>query len=89
MDKSFKVRLGSSGLKVSKFILGCMSYGSPEWQGWVLDEEASLEQIKYAYDAGINAFDTANVSKMCAVIFLVATIERLHRYTPMAFRRRF
>ncbi|KAG8927827.1 hypothetical protein FRC01_006882 [Tulasnella sp. 417] len=40
---------------------GCMSYGSPEWQGWVLGEEAGLEQIKAAYDMGINSFDTANV----------------------------
>ena len=31
--------LGSSGLKVSKVILGCMSYGTPDWQEWVLDEE--------------------------------------------------
>ena len=31
--------LGSSGLKVSKVIVGAMSYGSPDWQGWVLDEE--------------------------------------------------
>lgn len=38
-----------------------MSYGTPDWQGWVLDEQTSLEHIKYAYDLGINAFDTANV----------------------------
>lgn len=38
-----------------------MSYGSPEWQGWVLGEKESMEQIKAAYDLGINAFDTANV----------------------------
>ena len=31
--------LGNSGLKVSKVIVGAMSYGSPDWQGWVLDEE--------------------------------------------------
>ncbi|KAI8974167.1 Aldo/keto reductase [Trametes punicea] len=55
------VRLGNSGLKVSKIILGCMSYGSPEWQGWVLGEEEALKHIKYAYDQGIQTFDTANV----------------------------
>ena len=44
-----------------QIILGCMSYGTPDWQGWVLDEEESLKHIKYAYDHGINAFDTANV----------------------------
>ncbi|KAL1405456.1 hypothetical protein Q8F55_009088 [Vanrija albida] len=55
------VRLGTSGLKVSKIILGCMSYGTPEHQAWILDEAASLEHIKYAYSRGINTFDTANV----------------------------
>jgi len=55
------VRLGTSGLKVSKIILGCMSYGSPEWQAWVLGEEEGISHIKVAYDAGINTFDTANV----------------------------
>jgi aryl-alcohol dehydrogenase-like predicted oxidoreductase len=38
-----------------------MSYGTPEWQKWVLPESDSLEHFKIAYDAGINAFDTANV----------------------------
>ena len=42
------VRLGNSGLKVSKIILGCMSYGTPEWQKWVLPEEEALKQIKFA-----------------------------------------
>ncbi|TRM56994.1 NADP-dependent oxidoreductase domain-containing protein [Schizophyllum amplum] len=55
------VRLGKSGLKVSKIILGCMSYGSPEWQAWVLPEEEGIKHIKAAYDLGINTFDTANV----------------------------
>lgn len=55
------VRLGKSGLKVSKIILGCMSYGSPEWQPWLLGEEEGIKHIKFAYDAGIQTFDTANV----------------------------
>ncbi|KAF8990104.1 NADP-dependent oxidoreductase domain-containing protein [Cyathus striatus] len=55
------VRLGNSGLKVSKIILGCMTYGSPDWQPWVLPEEESIKHIKAAYDAGINTFDTANI----------------------------
>jgi len=55
------VRLGNSGLKVSRIILGCMSYGSTEWQGWVLGEKEGLEHIKFAYENGINTFDTANV----------------------------
>lgn len=55
------VRLGQSGLKVSRIILGIMSYGSPEWSGWVLGEKEGVEHIKAAYEAGIQTFDTANV----------------------------
>ncbi|KAF8206208.1 NADP-dependent oxidoreductase domain-containing protein [Mycena galopus ATCC 62051] len=63
IEKKMKyVRLGKSGLKFSKVILGCMSYGNPKWNGnWVLEEEESSKHIKAAYDAGINTFDTANV----------------------------
>ncbi|KAF8161259.1 aryl-alcohol dehydrogenase [Crassisporium funariophilum] len=55
------VRLGNSGLKISKIILGTMQYGSAEWQDWVLGEEEGIKHIKAAYDAGIQTFDTANV----------------------------
>ncbi|KAH7103172.1 voltage-gated potassium channel subunit beta-2 [Auriculariales sp. MPI-PUGE-AT-0066] len=54
-------RLGSSGLKISKIILGCMSYGSSKWQGWILDEDVALPLFKAAYDAGITTWDTANI----------------------------
>jgi len=55
------VRLGNTGLKVSRLCLGCMSFGSSQWQKWVLEEEASLAIIKRAWDLGINFFDTADV----------------------------
>ncbi len=57
------VRLGKTGLKVSRLCLGCMSYGIPERgpHPWTLDEDASRPFIKGAIDAGINFFDTANV----------------------------
>lgn len=55
------VSLGSAGLKVSKIILGCTVYGSPDWFSWVQGEEESIKQIKVAYDVGINTFDTANI----------------------------
>ena len=42
------VRLGKSGLKVSKIILGCMSYGSNQWMPWLLDEEEGLKHIEAA-----------------------------------------
>ena len=35
------VRLGRTGLKVSRLCLGCMTYGSPKWRDWILDEQAS------------------------------------------------
>ncbi|CAE6522342.1 unnamed protein product [Rhizoctonia solani] len=55
------VRLGNSGLKVSRLILGLMSYGSKEWANWVLEEEEAIKHIKTAYEAGIQTFDTANM----------------------------
>ncbi|EUC55018.1 aryl alcohol dehydrogenase, putative, partial [Rhizoctonia solani AG-3 Rhs1AP] len=55
------VRLGNSGLKVSRLILGLMSYGNKQWDEWVLDEEEGIKHIKAAYDIGIQTFDTANV----------------------------
>ncbi|KAG8909134.1 hypothetical protein FRC00_010679, partial [Tulasnella sp. 408] len=55
------VRLGKSGLKVSRIILGCASYGSKTQQSWYLEEEKAVEQIKLAYDLGINTFDTADI----------------------------
>ncbi|MBT3313973.1 MAG: aldo/keto reductase [Anaerolineae bacterium] len=55
------VNLGKSGLKVSKLCLGMMTYGSPKWRPWVLDEDASRPFIKKALNAGINFFDTADM----------------------------
>jgi aryl-alcohol dehydrogenase (NADP+) len=55
------VRLGTTGLKVSRLCLGCMSYGTPKWRPWVLDEEASRPFVKAALEGGINFFDTADV----------------------------
>ncbi|KAF8606458.1 Aldo/keto reductase [Ceratobasidium sp. AG-I] len=55
------VRLGKSGLKASRIILGVMSYGNTQWAKWVLEEEEGIAHIKAAYDAGIQTFDTANV----------------------------
>ncbi|KAI0823789.1 Aldo/keto reductase [Trametes gibbosa] len=73
------VRLGNSGLKVSRFILGCMSYGSPEWQQWVLGEEEGIKHIKFAYDHGITTFDTADVySNGLSEVVLGKAIKQLN-----------
>src|SRR5499426_3738910 len=57
------VKLGRTGLDVSRICLGCMSFGDPGRGGhpWSLDEEASRPLIRQALEAGINFFDTANV----------------------------
>jgi aryl-alcohol dehydrogenase-like predicted oxidoreductase len=52
-------RLGSTGLKVSRLCLGCMSFGSGF--DWMLPEEPSRAIVRKALDVGINFFDTANV----------------------------
>ena len=52
------IRLGSSGLKVSRLCLGCMSFGSGF--SWMLPEEPSFAIVRKALDVGINFFDTAN-----------------------------
>lgn len=55
------INLGKTGLKVSRICLGMMSYGTPKWRDWVLDEEASRPFIRRAWEAGINFFDTADM----------------------------
>jgi aryl-alcohol dehydrogenase (NADP+) len=53
------VRLGPTGLKVSRICLGCMSFGGEA--NWMANGEAAKQVLKRAWDLGINFFDTANV----------------------------
>ncbi|TPW31132.1 aldo/keto reductase [Martelella alba] len=55
------VSLGKTGLKVSRLGLGCMTFGSPEWAPWVLDEGGARPIVEKALDLGINFFDTADM----------------------------
>ena len=55
------VRFGSTGMKVSRLCLGCMTYGSKKWREWVLEEKEAKPFVRRALDAGINFFDTADV----------------------------
>jgi 1-deoxyxylulose-5-phosphate synthase len=55
------VNLGRTGLKVSRICLGTMTYGSPAWREWVLDEKSSRPFIQRALELGINFFDTADM----------------------------
>lgn len=54
--------LGNSGIEISRFCLGCMSFGDPasKMHAWTLDPDASEAVIRHALDLGINFFDTAN-----------------------------
>jgi len=54
------VRLGASGLEVSRICLGTLTFGSPAWRPWILDEAAARPLFRRAVDLGINFFDTAD-----------------------------
>lgn len=53
-------RLGHTGLTVSRLCVGCLSFGDPEWQPWILDEDAAQPFFRRAIEHGINFFDTAD-----------------------------
>ncbi len=55
------MKLGSTGLKVSRLCLGVMTYGSKKWREWVLEEEEGRPFLRRALELGINFFDTADV----------------------------
>jgi 1-deoxyxylulose-5-phosphate synthase len=56
-----QVRLGSTGLHVSRVCLGMMSYGNDSDRPWVLDEAATEPIVRRAVEGGITFFDTADV----------------------------
>lgn len=49
-------RLGKSGLKISKVVLGAMSFGSTD--KWMIPEEQAVKILQHAFDKGINTWDT-------------------------------
>ncbi|MBX3484115.1 aldo/keto reductase [Phenylobacterium sp.] len=55
------VKLGATGLTVSRVCLGCLGFGSPDWMPWILDEAASRPVLKAAVEAGVTFFDTADM----------------------------
>lgn len=60
------IKLGNSGLKVSRLALGCMTFGSPDWAPWVLDAEGARPIVDKALDLGINFFDLADMYSLGA-----------------------
>src|SRR5260370_8162128 len=70
------VRLGNSGLQVSRVILGCMGFGDPSrgTQEWALGIDEARPLIKQALEAGITTFDTANAYSLGASEEIVGTV---------------
>ncbi|MEM1231295.1 MAG: aldo/keto reductase [Pseudomonadota bacterium] len=66
------VKLGRTGLEVSRICVGCMNFGdvTPGVHDWSLDEAATRPILEHALEAGINFFDTANA-------YSVGTSERM------------
>ena len=60
------VRLGTTGMKVSRLALGMMTYGAKSWREWVLEWDDSAPLIRRAVEAGINFFDTADMYSLGA-----------------------
>ncbi|RFS86162.1 aldo/keto reductase [Actinomadura spongiicola] len=56
-----QVRLGTTGMRVSRICLGMMSYGDPASRAWTLDEDAAEPIVRRAAEAGVTFFDTADV----------------------------
>ena len=54
------VRLGRSGLEVSRLCLGTMNMGTPKWKPWIFDEKQSEPIVKHALDKGVNFIDLAD-----------------------------
>jgi 1-deoxyxylulose-5-phosphate synthase len=55
------VRLGSTGLKVSRICLGMMSFGNAAVRPWALDESQAEPIVRRAVEGGVTFFDTADV----------------------------
>lgn len=89
-------RLGKSGLKVSSIILGAMSFGSKDWQKWVLEEDEALPLLGYAYEVGINTWDTVSWkllsyfldSAMCSEYELSQSLVASRIFIRMEFRKK-
>jgi predicted aldo/keto reductase-like oxidoreductase len=58
-------RLGKSGLKISKVVLGAMSFGHKDWRDWVLEEKEALPLLEHAWKVGINTWDTVGSDRNC------------------------
>ena len=81
-------RLGNSGLKVSKIILGAMSYGSKNWAKWIIEEEEALPLLEHAYKVGINTWDTVGTLALNIIVRLVKLIFYSLIFIPTVVRKK-
>ena len=58
-----QVRLGNTGLHVSRLALGMMSYGNDANRPWMLDEGAAAPIVRRAVEGGFTFFDTARTER--------------------------
>lgn len=54
-------QLGTTGATVSRICLGCMTFGSPAWREWTIEEDEARPIFRKAIESGINFFDTADM----------------------------
>jgi 1-deoxyxylulose-5-phosphate synthase len=73
-----QVRLGASGLHVSRVCLGMMSYGNDSDRPWVLDEAAAEPIVRRAVEGGVTFFDTADVYSGGASEVATGRLSRKH-----------
>ena len=70
------VKLGQSGLKVSRLCLGTMNMGSKEWKPWIFNEKESEPIIAHALDMGVNFIDLADFYSLGAGEDVVCNVLR-------------
>ena len=70
------VKFGSTGIKVSRICLGCMSFGTSQW---MLEIDQARPIIQRALDLGINFFDTANFYSRGRSEEIVGEVLKEHR----------
>lgn len=70
------IRLGQSGLKVSRLCLGTMNMGSKKWKPWIFDEKESEPVIAHALNNGVNFIDLADFYSIGAGEEVVCNVLR-------------
>lgn len=86
------IRLGNSGLNVSRVCLGTMNIGSKAWKPWIYDEQESEPIVKYALDQGVNFIDLAdfystgvNEEVVCSIINRLGVRDELVICTKVGY----